>query len=131
MHSDSTNRPKERGGKYFEHKSLQDPLGRIFFGIIIIWLGISFFLMEQDFFYNGEWWSYFLLGLGIIFFAEALVRMSRPEYRRPYTGKIIAGAVLVAIGAGRIYNMENWWPLILIAIGVIIIVINVRQKNKL
>ena len=115
--------------EHFNQKCRHDSVGRIFFGIIIIWLGISFLLMKYDYFYHGEWWSYFLLGLGIIFFAEAFVRMTHTNYKRSYTGKIIAGAILVAIGAGGIYDMGNWWPLILIAVGIIIIILSVQQKS--
>jgi len=107
-----------------------DPLGRIMGGVIVIWLGVSFLLMENGYIPNGKWWAYFLLGLGIIFFLEVFVRMTRPEYEKHYFGRLIAGAVLVAIGAGNIFEMENWWPLVLIAVGFVIVYMSFKQKNE-
>lgn len=113
-------------------KEHRDALGRIFFGLIIIWLGISLFLRRLDYFYfgNGEWWAYFLFGVGIIFLVEAVVRSIRVKYERLSIGKTIAGIILIAIGAGNIYNLENWWPFILIVMGIIIIISNLRQKDE-
>ena len=130
MQNNASENLREKKDNHFNLKYQDDSLRRIFFGVIIIWLGLSFLLMEHGYFYSGEWWSYFLLGLGIIFLAEAIIRISQPEYKRHYTGKIIAGVILVAIGAGSIYSMEKWWPLILIAVGIIIILLSVQQKNK-
>ena len=108
----------------------EDPLAKLFSGVIVVWLGISLLLMEQNFFRYGEWWAYFLLGLGIIFFAEVIFRMTRDGHKKISIGKIIAGAVLMAIGASNIYHLEDWWPVILIAVGVIIIILNLQQKQE-
>lgn len=107
-----------------------DQIGRIFFGIIIIWLGVSFLLMEQDYFYRSDWWSYFLLGLGIIFIIEAIFRMTQPVHRHSYVGKIVFGSILTAVGASHIYGMEDWWPLIFIAAGIAIIFLTIQRKNE-
>lgn len=106
-----------------------NPSGKIFGGIIVIWLGISFLLREHHYIRHGEWWAYFLLGLGIIFLVEAFVRMNHPDYHGHYIGRIVAGVILIAIGAAHIYNIEDWWPIILIALGVIIVILNLRQKQ--
>jgi type IV secretory pathway VirB2 component (pilin) len=44
-----------------------------------------------------------------------------PAYRRPVFGKLIAGLVLIAIGASNIYGLGEWWPLIIIGVGVVIL----------
>jgi hypothetical protein len=108
----------------------RDRIGRVFFGIIVIWLGVSFLLREHDFLYHSDWWAYFLFGLGIIFIAEAIVRMILPEFKRPYLGKMIVGSIFLALGANNIYGMEEWWPVILIAAGVAIILLTFVRKNE-
>jgi len=41
---------------------------------------------------------------------------------RRFTGKLIAGIVLVIIGAAHIFGWVTWWPLILIAVGLGLII---------
>ncbi len=106
-----------------------DTLKNIFNGIIIIWLGVSLFFMKQDFF-HAEWWACFLLGLGLIFIIEAFLRMRLAAYEKPYMGKLIAGIVLVGVGASNIYDLEDWWPLLLIAVGVVIVLVNLRPRKE-
>lgn len=113
-----------------EEKWQHDPIGRIIFGLIVVWLGISFLLRTMDIVYWDDWWAYFILGLGAIFIIEILIRMLRPEYQRPYMGKLIAAVVLIAIGLGNIYNIENWWPFVIIAVGIIILLGGLRRHRE-
>ena len=128
MHDNNSN-CMQTNNKNSDNKH-HDQMGRAFFGLIIIWLGILLFLENQDFFHYSEWWAYFLLGIGVIFYFEAIIRMIRPELHKNYVGKIIAGTILIAIGAGNIYELENWWPLILVAAGALIIFINFQNKDN-
>lgn len=106
-------------------------LTRMFPGLIIIWLGLSLFLREQGIVIsNSDWWAYFLLGLGIIFLFDAFVRMIGQPDNQPFMGKLIAGVVLASIGASGVIGLKNWWPLILIGVGVIIILVNLQQKEE-
>lgn len=107
-----------------------DPLNRIFTGLVIIWLGVSLLLENQHYFRGGDWWAYFIFGLGVLFFAEAIFRLMRPESNQRYNGKIIAGAVLIAFGANHIYDLQNWWPLLLVAAGAIIVFITMQRDNN-
>jgi low affinity Fe/Cu permease len=50
-----------------------------------------------------------------------VVRLSVPEYRRPVTGSLILGVVLVAIGLGDLIGAGMVWPLVLIVIGAAIL----------
>jgi hypothetical protein len=70
--------------------------------------------------HGGKWWAFFLVGLGFIFFIEVLLRSVFPAYRRPVSGRLIAGAVLIIIGTVRIIGFPIMWPLILVAIGLVI-----------
>jgi hypothetical protein len=77
-----------------------------------------------------DWWAYLLLALGGIFIFEVLLRSIMPAYRRPVYGKLIAGLVLIAIGASNIYGFVSWWPLIIIGVGVFILFSALLRPRK-
>jgi len=111
----------EKEGKGMEEKWRSDPLSRIIFGLIVITVGVLFLLASQENIAWEDWWAYLLLVLGGIFIFEALLRSVMPVYRRPVLGRLIAGLVLIAIGASNIYGLVSWWPLIIIGVGVFIL----------
>lgn len=94
----------------------------IFWGMVLILLGIVFFLSAQGWLPWGDWWQYFLIGLGLIFLAESLMRYSGNTSMRPRFGRVIAGLVLILIGLVFLMGIGNWWPLILIVVGLAIMV---------
>ncbi len=100
----------------------------VFWGLVLILLGIVLFLSSQGWLPWGDWWQFFLIGLGIVFLIESLVRYSNPAYRRPRFGRVIAGLVLIFVGAAFIFGIGRWWPLILIIVG-LLIVLNVWLKR--
>ncbi len=89
----------------------------LFWGLLLIVLGISFYLSMQGW---GGWWQFFLIGLGVIFLVESRVRGG--------TGRIIAGLVLIAVGAVLLTGWGDWWPLILIVAGLAIIFNSWRRR---
>lgn len=99
---------EEKGGEEesIEEKFRRDPFAAIFLGLIAILAGIFFFLATQGYIKWEDWWAYFLLGLGAILIIEALARQAVPAYRRPIFGRLIAGLVLICIGAGNIEVKE-------------------------
>lgn len=111
----------EKDEKSQEEKWRRDPLGRVIFGMIVIAVGILLLLASQDIIAWDIWWAYFLLALGGIFIFEVLIRAIMPAYRRPVSGKLIAGIVLIGIGAFNIYGLVSWWPVIIIGVGVFIL----------
>lgn len=112
---------EEKEEKGTEEKWRRDPLARVIFGLIVIAVGVLFLLASQDKIAWEDWWAYFLLVLGGIFLFEVLLRSVMPAYRRPVFGRLIAGMVLIAIGASNIYGLVSWWPLIIIGVGFIIL----------
>jgi hypothetical protein len=62
------------------------------------------------------------LGLGAILILDGLIRLIVPNTDKDVQGKLIGGLVLSTIGAFFVFGLVNWWPLILIAVGVIVIV---------
>jgi cobalamin synthase len=106
----------------------RDPYSGIFGGLILILLGVLFLLATMDVISWGDWWAYFLVGLGAIFIIEFIVRSVSPAYRRQDKGKLVIGTVLVIIGGAHILGMVSWWPLILIAIGIIIVFTSLKKS---
>jgi cobalamin synthase len=105
----------------------RDPYSGIFGGLILILLGVLFFLATMDVISWGDWWAYFLVGLGAIFIIEFIVRSVTPAYLRQDKGKLVIGTVLVIIGGAHIVGMVSWWPLILIAVGIIIVFTSLKK----
>ncbi len=111
----------EKGGGGMEEKWRRDPLSGIFFGLLVIGFGVILLLAARDYIDWSDWWAYMFIVVGCVFLIEALLRSVMPAYRRPIFGRLLAGLILVAIGASNIYGIGTWWPLIIIAAGVVII----------
>jgi uncharacterized membrane protein YhhN len=92
--------------------------------------GTFLFLATQGYIKWEDWWAYFLLGLGVVFIAEALARQAVPEYRRPILGRLIAGLVLICIGASNIYGLREWWPLIIVVVGILLLAYGWQRLRK-
>lgn len=107
----------------------RDPMSGLFWGLILILLGVVFFLSSQGWFPIGEWWQYLLIGLGVIFLIESLVRYANPTYHRPRFGRFVAGLVLIFVGLAFLLGFGKWWPLILIVIGLAVLLRVAFQKR--
>ena len=119
----------EKEGEGMQEKWRRDPISGLVFGLILVLLGVVFFLAAQDWISWGDWWKHFIIGLGVIFLIEVLVRYTRPAYRRPVFGKLIAGLVLICVGVAFTTGIGNWWPLILIVVGLAIL-LNTWLRRK-
>jgi hypothetical protein len=99
-------------------KPKQEYAPKVTGGLILILLGILFLLSEMDKISWSDWWAYFLVGLGAILLIEALLRAFSPDSRRAIGGRLVAGPILIVIGASHLIGLEHWWLLILIVVGV-------------
>jgi hypothetical protein len=98
-------------------------------GLILILLGVLFLLTEMGRIGWADWWAYFLVGLGGIFLLEAAIQAASAEGRRRIPGRIAAGLILVVIGGAHLIGFMAWWPLILIAIGIVLVISPLLRKN--
>jgi hypothetical protein len=97
-----------------------DLTGAITGGLILIWLGLTFYLQENGYIASDNWWAYFLIGLGAILILQGVFRYA--TRRRPPVGSVIGGVFLILIGLAFIQGFSaSLWPLILVAIGVAIL----------
>lgn len=109
-------------------RKAHDPLSGVTGGLILILLGVLFLLTTLDRISWGDWWAYFILGLGCILILEALIRMASTGDLQPVTGKLIGGSVLAIIGAAYVFGMVTWWPMVLIAVGLVIIFTSLARR---
>ena len=124
---------EEREEEEKAEKWARDPISGVFTGLILIVLGLCLFgALEERITWIGwdNFWAYFLAGLGIAFIIEALLRYAIPAYRRPVFGRVIAGVILILIGAGNIVGFEIWWPFVLIGIGLALVLYGIVRAIK-
>lgn len=115
--------------KNWDEKWRRDPVFAVSWACIFIWAGIVF-LVEALGYINTlaaglsadiNAWSFIFMGAGVIVLLGVLFRLLVPEYKRPVTGNIILGLILIGIGLGDLFNWAVVWALILILIGISII----------
>jgi hypothetical protein len=90
-------------------------------GLLLVLLGVLLFLATQDILSWDKWWQYLIVGVGVIFLADALIyrRGGVSEFR---IGRLIAGIILVGVGIAFLLGSVAWWPLVIIFIGVAVII---------
>ena len=111
-------------------QSKHDPFAGVTGGLILILLGVLFLLATLNYLSWSIWWAYFLFGLGCILILDALIRILFSDSKQGLSGKFIGGTVLIIIGAANIFGMITWWPIILIAVGVIVLVSSLAKTKK-
>jgi hypothetical protein len=127
---DSRETYREMRHARFEMKA-RDPVRGLFPGLLLIVLGVLLFAATREWVSWDIWWKYFLIGLGVVFLIDAGVHYLNPDYRHVVSGKVIPGVILIFIGIAFIYGFDQWWPLVLIAAGVVILLsFWFRRKNR-
>ncbi|MBN1683497.1 hypothetical protein JW865_08100, partial [Candidatus Bathyarchaeota archaeon] len=104
--------------------------GSILGGLILLWLGLSFLLREFNYISDSLWWSYFLIGLGLILFLNGLYSYTKTNSLRSSQGYLIGGIIVSLIGVSSIIGLRNWWGLILIILALYIILNGLGLRNK-
>ncbi|MGD0330685.1 MAG: zinc-ribbon domain-containing protein [Nitrososphaeria archaeon] len=120
---------REKGEKTEKGGGSGDRSGPIVGGLILIWLGIVFYVIQVGYVTGSYWWSYFLIGIGVILLVQAVIRYATHN-RRSATGTMIAGFILLIIGLAGASGISNWWFLILIAIGIWVIASGVTAARR-
>lgn len=110
-------RDEKEHGEGFEEKWQRDPIGATIGGLVLILLGLVLFAANQGWVQWANFWGYFLVGLGLIFLLGIAIRFAMPEYQRPVGGRLTTALILIAVGLGGIFGFTQFWPLILIALG--------------
>ncbi len=95
-----------------------DPLSGLFWGLLLILLGILFFVRGREWLSDTGWWQAMVIGLGIVFLVDAFVHYINPSSRSYSFSRLIPGVILLFIGLAWIYGFNQWWPIALVATGV-------------
>jgi len=113
----------EKGRKEsWDEKWRRDPLNAAMWALVLIWAGLVLIAANLNLFGIGwEAWPVIFIGAGVIVLLGVVIRLLVPAYRRPVTGSIIFGFILVGIGLGELTRWDVVGALVLIAIGVSII----------
>ncbi len=126
--------PMPRGEKHEKHEKHEKNekgekaagggmLGALVGGLVLIWLGITFFLEQNGNLPSDIWWAYFVLGVGAILIMEGAVIYTRGHYG---LGPVIGGVFLIFAGVSAIatnnYRIQTQiWPLAIVVIGVLVL----------
>ncbi len=110
----------------------QDRSGPLVGGGILILLGVIFYatLTTPPLITSNLFWAYFLLGIGIILIIQAIYRFVTMKHSAAAMGSLWGGVILTAIGAAGIEGSGNFWPIILIAIGVMVIIAGITARSR-
>ena len=104
-------------------------IGPIIGGLILIWLGVTFFLQQSNYLPSDNWWAYFVSGIGVILIVYGIAIYA--TRRRPFIGPIIGGIVLVLIGLGSVTSWNlSFWPLIFVVLGVLIMLSALSSRRR-
>jgi hypothetical protein len=118
QHSEYHNWHEERRAwrNEMREKRWRQPWQGLFWGLLLVLLGILFLADQQGWLTGDEWWHYLLVGLGGVFIIDGLAHLAAGHH--PYSfGRFIPGIVLLFVGLAFILGFSAWWPVILIAVG--------------
>jgi len=113
--------------------------GAIFPGMVLLVLGLFFFLRNFDFFefgyyfYSFEYyWPIFLVAFGLGFVALYVVRQDDWGVLIPGTILLFLGTLFFLRSAGYFFwwRLADFWPVILIIIGLSIVFSNLRKRHQ-
>lgn len=105
---------------------LVDTLG---WATVFIWAGFVLLADTKGFAATYSWWdgwAVFFTGAGVIVLFEVVIRLLIPKYRKKVIGGLIIGLILMGIGLGDLLDL--FWPLVLIAIGAIILLRTIIKR---
>jgi asparagine N-glycosylation enzyme membrane subunit Stt3 len=119
--------PQEQNGRV--RRNRHHGFSAIFAGLFLIMLGGLLFLASQGIISWDKWWQLFLIGLGVILLIDVFIRYLQDRSIGFQAGRVIAGLVLIIIGTAFFLSAVNWWALIIVAVGVVILIVGVWRRS--
>ena len=114
-------RPVRRRDEKDEKHEKQDEKSALMGGLVVVWLGLSLILQNAGLLEWTDFGGVFLLGLGLIIVFRGLWAYSQSGVFEHGFGYVVGGGFVSLIGAGIAFDLDEWWPVLLIALGLIIV----------
>jgi hypothetical protein len=116
-----------------DEKGEEDKYGPIIGGLIVILLGTLLLLSNQNIIRGSDFGGFFLAGIGVILVFRGIIAMQETGSLQQGYGFLIGGGILIIIGLGIIFNLRDWWAILLIGLGLIILLgaFNERRRNPI
>ena len=93
-------------------------------GILIGWLGTSFFLEEMGVINSHLWWPVFAAGIGVLLIIRGIMIYENTKYWSNDKGAFIGGAFFILLSLLSFVNfgsLANYWPVIVVILGISIV----------
>ena len=123
-------RVRHRDEKDEKNEKQEDRYGAVIGGLIVTWLGVLLLLNNQNMIRGGGFGGYFLMGVGVILIFRGLLALQETGSTDEPLGYFIGGGVLVVIGGGITFNIQDWWAILLIGLGLIIVLRGFTARNR-
>ena len=123
-------RVRHRDEKDEKNEKQEDRYGAVIGGLIVTWLGVLLLLNNQNMIRGGGFGGYFLMGVGVILIFRGLLALQETGSTDESLGHFIGGGVLVVIGGGITFNIQDWWAILLIGLGLIIVLRGFTARNR-
>jgi fatty acid desaturase len=107
----------------------RDQFSGLFWGISLIYIGVLLMLVEFDFLYGDEWFPYFVFGFGVLMVGDFLLRQFFSSLRSASVAKLIFGILFIILSANHLFYLYEWWPLLLVLIGGIMVWSSFRKRE--
>ena len=106
-----------------------DPLGYLFLGLFLAMLGLVLLFFELDFLSAGEAIGAAFFSLGSVLLLDALARHRYPWTRHKVVPYAALGTISIAIGVAFSLGLQRWWPLVLVALGLICTAYGISKRS--
>jgi hypothetical protein len=120
----------EKDEKNEKDEKHEDKYGSIVGGLILTWLGVLLFMTNQNMINGTDFGGYFLLGIGVILLVRGLLAIQQTGSTDSGIGFLIGGGVVCIIGLGITFNLRDWWAILLIGLGLLIVFRGAMERNR-
>ena len=98
------------------------------YGMLFIIAGVLIYASQQHLLRDWFWW--FVAGWGLLLLCEGGIRTSVTHSIKPAVSLFIWGALLTGFSLHQLYRFEEWWPMILIVVGLVIVVNSLENQDS-
>ncbi len=117
--------------KNWDEKWRRDPLGSLFWALILIWAGVALLLNNMGLarIPGLEVWELIFIGAGVLILIEVVVRLLMPAYRKPVGGSLIIAIIFLGIGLQGFVTGNLIWAVALILIGLYVLLRGLTRRT--